>query len=257
MIEECTNEFLKIMEEDEAAQERGGIDISPAFCRLSLEILLRFTMSARLNIQAASEETEAILNAARNTARRFPLGWLMICTDLHAKICLVSLLKGGLKIVMRPRNGLDLRMWRPYQLIDYLANAVGASVEELVLGGRSYPLGTHLAAPDDSVEGVFRELITARMLGQSVSALIFFAGQILPRHVVQYGRRQQVILYRPFKQVCTTCVKEEHRADICRTPGTQTCPRCTSPTLAPGHACLPKCLLCDGDDPTGDKICQH
>ncbi|CAN8008039.1 unnamed protein product, partial [Ixodes pacificus] len=79
MIEECTDEFLKIMEKDEAAQERGGIDISPAFCRLSLDILLRFTMGARLNVQAASEETEVILNAGRNAARRFPLGWLTIC----------------------------------------------------------------------------------------------------------------------------------------------------------------------------------
>ncbi|KAM7296245.1 putative cytochrome P450 [Ixodes scapularis] len=79
MIEECTDEFLKIMEKDKAAQERGGIDISPAFCRLSLEILLRFTMGARLNVQAASEETEVILNAARNAARRFPLGWVTIC----------------------------------------------------------------------------------------------------------------------------------------------------------------------------------
>ncbi|EEC06459.1 cytochrome P450, putative [Ixodes scapularis] len=79
MIEECTDEFLRIMEKDKAAQERGGIDISPAFCRLSLEILLRFTMGARLNVQAASKETEAILNAGRNAARRFPLGLLMVC----------------------------------------------------------------------------------------------------------------------------------------------------------------------------------
>ncbi|CAN7986933.1 unnamed protein product [Ixodes pacificus] len=52
-------------------------------------------------------------------------------------------------------------------------------------------------------------------------------------------------------------MKEAHRADVYPTPGTQACPRCTPTTLGPDHACVPKCLLGDGDHPTGDKVCQH
>lgn len=199
--------------------------------------------------------------------------------DLHAKKRLVPLPKGGFKIVMRPCNGLDLRMWKPYQLVHYLAKAVGASAEEvsdaahlqvnhnqnilaihtedermaqalaqihqLVLGGRCYPSYTYLAAPDDSNKGTIHDarpgstmeelvrcirtedgtqIITARILGQFGSAIITFADRRLPHHVVYYGSRQWVTLYRPLKQVCTTCMKEGHRVDVCPTPGTQACP---------------------------------
>ncbi|EEC06190.1 hypothetical protein IscW_ISCW005149 [Ixodes scapularis] len=94
-------------------------------------------------------------------------------------------------------------------------------------------------------------------LGRSNSALVTFAGQGLPHYMAYYGSHQRVTPYRPLKRVCTTCVKKGHRADVCTTPGTQAFPRCTSTTLAPDHACVFKCLLCDGDHSAADKVCQH
>ncbi|CAN8016261.1 unnamed protein product [Ixodes persulcatus] len=94
-------------------------------------------------------------------------------------------------------------------------------------------------------------------LGQFNSALVNFSGQGLPHNMAYYSSHQRVTPYRPLKQVCTTCMKEGHRADVCTTPGTQACPRCASSPLAPDHACVPKCLLCDGDRSTGVKVCQH
>ncbi|KAG0436038.1 hypothetical protein HPB47_018181 [Ixodes persulcatus] len=147
-----------------------------------------------------------------------------------AKKHLEPLPKGGFKIVMRPRDGMDLGRWKPFQINEYLARATGTSsaremsnkiqiqinsnqnilavhtedeetaralirVHQLTLGGKSYPSYTYLAAPDDSIKGVIHDvkpgstteelldfirvgngpqIITARMLGQSSSALITF-----------------------------------------------------------------------------------
>ncbi|KAG0417991.1 hypothetical protein HPB47_005200 [Ixodes persulcatus] len=153
-----------------------------------------------------------------------------------------------------------------------------AQIHQLVLGGRSYPSYTYLAAPGDCSKGTIHDarpgstmeelvrcirtedgtqIITARILGQFGSALITFADRSLPHHLVDYDSRRRVTPYRPLKQVCTTCMKEGHRADVCPTPSTQACPRCTSPILAPEHGCAPKCRLYDGDHPNGDKVCQH
>lgn len=101
--------------------------------------------------------------------------------DLHVKKRLVPLSKRRFKIVMRPRNELDLRMVKHYQLIDCLVEEVSdavhlqvnhsqsilashtedettvhalAQIHQLLLRGRRYPSYTYLAALDDSVKGV-------------------------------------------------------------------------------------------------------
>ncbi|CAN7990261.1 unnamed protein product, partial [Ixodes hexagonus] len=76
IIDECTDEFLEIMK-TKAAQERGGVDVTEPFCRLSMEIIMRFTMGAQLNVQAASEKTDFLMNCARDSVGQFAQSWTL------------------------------------------------------------------------------------------------------------------------------------------------------------------------------------
>ncbi|KAM7296415.1 putative cytochrome P450 CYP13A8 [Ixodes scapularis] len=75
MMNECTDEFLEIL--DKTVGDRKGIDISIRFCRLSTEILLRFTMGTGLGFQAASEESERLLHGVRAAIRRPAFNWIL------------------------------------------------------------------------------------------------------------------------------------------------------------------------------------
>ncbi|KAM7309481.1 putative cytochrome P450 [Ixodes scapularis] len=77
IIEKCTDEFLEIMEE-KVTPEQECVQIDQPFFRLSMEILLRYNVGARLNLQAASRETEPFVNSVRESLRRSPFKWIMI-----------------------------------------------------------------------------------------------------------------------------------------------------------------------------------
>ncbi|KAH7953272.1 hypothetical protein HPB49_006689 [Dermacentor silvarum] len=71
------------------------------------------------------------------------------------------------------------------------------------------------------------ELIDARMLGDSQSALLTLYGSQVPRH----------------------------RTDVCPQPDIQVCRTCGVREPADGQACAPKCAICGGNHPTGDRTC--
>ncbi|KAM7296414.1 hypothetical protein ISCGN_021573 [Ixodes scapularis] len=75
MMNECTDEFLEIL--DKTVGDRKGVDISIRFCRLSTEILLRFTMGTGLGFQAASEQSERLLHGVRAAIRRPAFNWIL------------------------------------------------------------------------------------------------------------------------------------------------------------------------------------
>ncbi|XP_040068444.1 uncharacterized protein LOC115328937 [Ixodes scapularis] len=75
MMNECTDEFLEIL--DKTVGDRKGVDISIRFCRLSTEILLRFTMGTGLGFQAASEQSEDVLHRVRAAIRGPDHNWIL------------------------------------------------------------------------------------------------------------------------------------------------------------------------------------
>ncbi|CAN8008394.1 unnamed protein product, partial [Ixodes pacificus] len=75
IIDECADEFLEIMEQ--TAQKLEGLDISKHFSRLSMDILSRFTMGVQINAQAASKETELLINCARGSVGQFAFTWII------------------------------------------------------------------------------------------------------------------------------------------------------------------------------------
>ncbi|KAM7296417.1 hypothetical protein ISCGN_021576 [Ixodes scapularis] len=90
MMNECTDEFLEIL--DKTVGDPKGVDISIRFCRLSTEILLRFTMGTGLGFQAASEESERLLLGIRRVIRRPLFNWIMYSNAIPLWYCIKRLI---------------------------------------------------------------------------------------------------------------------------------------------------------------------
>ncbi|KAG0438026.1 hypothetical protein HPB47_017181 [Ixodes persulcatus] len=186
----------------------------------------------------------------------------------------MKLPRGGYKVVIRPRDGLDLNRAYGYQLVNSIAAIIGvpeqtlerkiriqrnldqnlitiqtdeeglarkiAEMKQIIHGGRQYNVVAYPAMPEGTIRGVIHEveentdparlkdsiyvedgteIISARMLGKSNSAIITFNGNRLPRYVIYRATRTRCYLYRPHMHACTVCLKPGHRADVCPTPG--------------------------------------
>ncbi|KAL1446653.1 hypothetical protein MTO96_044503 [Rhipicephalus appendiculatus] len=128
------------------------------------------------------------------------------------------------------------------------------AVTELNIGSQRYEMQAYIAAPDNSCKGVIigpekntsptelldniyapdAEVLHARMMGSTNTALITFAGLQVPRYVYYYHAEYRCYVHRPRKQVCTICLAFGHRADVCPTPTERRCQACGVETPAPG-----------------------
>ncbi|KAM7284563.1 uncharacterized protein ISCGN_001657 [Ixodes scapularis] len=100
--------------------------------------------------------------------------------------------RGEFKVVMRPRDGLNLSNWKPYQVAQHISTEAKITIEELHaatklqlnhdrnivivstahievvqaitqihhlrLGGKDYPTYTYVASPDNSIKGVVHDI---------------------------------------------------------------------------------------------------
>ncbi|KAH8034572.1 hypothetical protein HPB51_025770 [Rhipicephalus microplus] len=62
--------------------------------------------------------------------------------------------------------------------------------------------------------------------------------------------------YKRTVQVRKICLLTGHRTDVCPTPNVNVCLRCGAREPMQGHDCIPKCVICDGEQPTGDSLCK-
>ncbi|KAG0429111.1 hypothetical protein HPB47_023953 [Ixodes persulcatus] len=83
-------------------------------------------------------------------------------------------------------------------------------------------------------------IMHARMLGKSNSALLTFQGPHVPYYV----------------QYCRACGEVGHRQDVCPHPATNQCPRCGEKVNPEGHDCQPRCKICDQPHETASKECK-
>lgn len=150
-------------------------------------------------------------------------------------------------------------------------------LQSLHILGNEYEITAYIAAPDDSSRGVVHgippgtpiselidnlhapgyEILTARMLGKTSTALVTFAGKRVPRGVIFEHAMLSCSLYRPTRPVCYVCHEVGHRADVCPNPDTVKCAVCGLSNPAKEHECTPRCVLCKGAHPTGDKRCPE
>ncbi|KAH8037979.1 hypothetical protein HPB51_020260 [Rhipicephalus microplus] len=125
----------------------------------------------------------------------------------------------------------------------------------------------YVAAPDNSCKGVIigpekntsptefldniyapdAEVLHARMMKSTNTALITFAGLQVPRYAYYYRAEYRCYIHRPRKEVYIFCLALEHRADVCPTPTKRRCQACGVETPVPEHSCTTQCFHCKGD----------
>ncbi|CAN7945482.1 unnamed protein product, partial [Ixodes hexagonus] len=89
--------------------------------------------------------------------------------------------------------------------------------------------------------------------------IVLFAGQKVPNYVKYGSILVRCGLYRKHFDVCKQCGKVGHRRDVCPNPNTRVCFGCGIANPSEGHEreCKPKCRLCGGQHPTGERECTN
>ncbi|KAH7977353.1 hypothetical protein HPB49_000851 [Dermacentor silvarum] len=172
---------------------------------------------------------------------------------------------------LRNRNRLAILKTHHIELASRLL-----SVESIVLAGRIYAVAPYLAAPTNSCRGVIHgiahdatqeellrdldsyqaDILLARRMGNTNSALITFAGMHVPFSVYYQRLEIRCRPHKPRAHHCTICLQYEHRTCAC--PGNQRlCPTCSTPISQPDepHSCSPWCLHCQGHHTPFAEIC--
>lgn len=153
-------------------------------------------------------------------------------------------------------------------------------VTSLRIGDKTYEASAYGAAPHDTVKGVVRgipledsadvirrKVVNSRnplacgtqRIGSSTTIIVMFEGQRVPNYV-RYGEvLLRCTLYRKHFDVCKNCGKVGHRRDVCPNPNVKVCFGCGLSNPGEGHdsECKPRCKLCGGPHPTGEKDCKN
>ncbi|KAM7308259.1 uncharacterized protein ISCGN_011893 [Ixodes scapularis] len=213
------------------------------------------------------------------------------------------------KVVIRPRDGLNLGAWSTDKLTRAILVASKLSSTEtnditirirrdqnlaiistprletssriqaisaLTLETRQYEVTAYLAVPDNSCRGIISgvdtrptaetlteelrapgtNILYARMMGQTNTAIITFEGLKVPHYVYLSGGEYPCRPYQPRKQICGVCLGLGHRTDVCPQPEKSRCTTCGTPGGAmEDHQCQPYCINCGGEHPAVDPRC--
>lgn len=160
-----------------------------------------------------------------------------------------------------------------------LENAVKyGGVHSISLKGQTYEVVAYAIPPDDTIKGVIHgipdedseqdvlnNLVTARnpnvlharRMGRSKSAVVLFKGQKVPFWIMYGNVEYKCNLYKKKIEVCGTCGGVGHRSDVCPRPKEQRCKICNTLNPTDGHACSPSCGICGKAHPTGDTRCKQ
>lgn len=213
---------------------RGGLDVSKA----DLVLLARaLTMAAALTDQEASEDT--------------------ICPNKVQNILVIS---------------------TPVR-----SNAVAyAGIQKIHTKVGAFEVSAYVAAPENTCKGVIRNVdpsiedhtlrsmivnqrnptaIEVKRIKNTHVVVILFDGLRVPKNVMCGTALVPCSLYKRQVDVCHACGRVGHRADVCHHSKEErskchNCGEALPNGAAEAHSCTPKCKLCEGDHPTGDRCCS-
>ncbi|KAH9379041.1 hypothetical protein HPB48_001655 [Haemaphysalis longicornis] len=115
---------------------------------------------------------------------------------------------------------------------------------------RKTNLMANLCAPGTNI-------INARIMGRSETAIITFRGTYIPPYFVFYMAKNRSKPQKPKAQYCDTCYWKGHRADVCPQAGSHKCKKCCKLLDVPDqqHKCHMNCVNSHGEHPPDYKDC--
>ncbi|KAH6946344.1 hypothetical protein HPB50_012873 [Hyalomma asiaticum] len=149
------------------------------------------------------------------------------------------------------------------------------NLEHIIIDNHIVQFNTYVALREGRIRGVIHrikgltqeqlmqgltssthEIVSARPLGMSNTALITFNGTNLPEYVAFESVRFPVHKYRPKITSCMNCLGIGHRADVCTAPkrDPEICARCHTKHAA-DFICTPKCIHCNGPHDSRSTDC--
>ncbi|KAH9378272.1 hypothetical protein HPB48_022219 [Haemaphysalis longicornis] len=99
-------------------------------------------------------------------------------------------------------------------------------------------------------------IVAARMVGDSTTAIITFEGTYIPLSVSLGGAIHRCKPHCPKAQICFKCLGLGHRADVCTRATTARCPNCGYANKGEAHTCITKCVNCQGPRRSDDASCS-
>ncbi|KAG0432707.1 hypothetical protein HPB47_020575 [Ixodes persulcatus] len=184
--------------------------------------------------QELGEGTVVRLLEARNT--------IMVCTDEWNEAVTIA----GIKKLNFPVGQLDVEAYHVSPTEDACRGVI------------------HGVRPEFTNEQIRQkttafgyEVLDARRLGKSHSAVIVFAGNKVPFTVSFNWLETPCFIYKKTKAACLNCGEVGHRADVCSKLAGFACTLCGTASVGESHVCTPKCALCGGAHRTYDRTCPE
>lgn len=270
----ATKQVSQIQLQPQASKDTQNKSTSQFSESQAKKIVARVTKSSRLPVNLPKEEQKIIMR---------PRGGLCLAR-LEVDVVLSAVITAA--SVAKPVAMEDTICTNPTQNIivvstpdEERANKY-ATVRSLIIGGKNYETYAYRTAPHGTAKGVIRGIaldatdeeiqndivhpanptaLEAHRIGNTTSVVILFQGTKVPRSVKYGPCRVPCGLYKQHYDVCRTCGRVGHRADVCPTPETKICFACGAPNPAPDHAgqCKPRCKLCGGAHATGTEGCTR
>ncbi|KAL1476848.1 hypothetical protein MTO96_036190 [Rhipicephalus appendiculatus] len=151
-------------------------------------------------------------------------------------------------------------------------------ITTLVINGKQHAVNAYVTAGEDTKKGVVHglaphtspetllanlrirtqgvEILRARMLGETKTAVITFYGPIVPRFVYYMGGEMPCYRFKHTVQFCNACIQTGHRTDVCPQPHSSVCNRCGAKEPEAEHECKPTCTTCGEEHLAGSKDCK-
>ncbi|KAH9372207.1 hypothetical protein HPB48_019212 [Haemaphysalis longicornis] len=224
----------------------------PPLPRDDYKIIIRPRGALKLSNLEIVHLSRAVAEKTQHGSKRTAKAFYQTRVDEEQSIAIVSTPDEDLARNIRDLQSLHI-LSNDYEITAYIA-APDDSSRGVVHG---IPPGTPISELIDNLHAPGYEILTARMLGKTSTALVTFAGKRVPRGVIFEHAMLSCSLYRPTRPVCYVCHEVGHRADVCPNPDTVKCAVCGLSNPAKEHECTPRCVLCKGAYPTGDKRCPE
>ncbi|KAH7937348.1 hypothetical protein HPB49_011048 [Dermacentor silvarum] len=102
------------------------------------------------------------------------------------------------------------------------------------------------------------QILSARMMGATATALVTFRGTYIPYEVIYRGGILRCVPHQPRAQFCTTCLAIGHRLDVCPNSNVNRCKICghTTTDSNSAHNCKPGGANCGKDHAADDPDCE-